>query len=98
MVEGRRGQFDVLVNGRMVATRKGGLIAKFTKRPWPDPDDVVAAVREATQPYQLWREPLRRLMLAMPPDDLTAGILLAILPDLPDLLKRSISNVPELRG
>ena len=49
MVEGRRGQFDVLVNGRMVATRKGGLIAKFTKRPWPDPDDVVAAVREATQ-------------------------------------------------
>ena len=48
MVEGRRGQFDVLVGGRVVVTRKGGLIAKFTKRPWPDPDDVVAAVRTAT--------------------------------------------------
>lgn len=47
MVEGRRGQFDVLVGGRVVATRKGGLVAKFTKRPWPDPDDVVAAVRAA---------------------------------------------------
>ncbi len=48
MVEGRRGQFDVLVGGRVVATRKGGLVAKFTRRPWPDPDDVVAAVRTAT--------------------------------------------------
>ena len=48
MVEGRRGQFDVLVDGRVVATRKGGLVAKFTRRPWPDPDQVVAAVREAT--------------------------------------------------
>jgi len=47
MVEGRRGQFDVLVGGRVVATRKGGLVAKFTRRPWPDPDDVVAAVRAA---------------------------------------------------
>ncbi len=47
MVEGRRGQFDVLVGGRIVVTRKGGLIAKFTRRPWPDPDDVVAAVRTA---------------------------------------------------
>ncbi len=49
MVAGRRGQFDVLVGGRVVATRKGGLIAKFTKRPWPDPDQVVAAVREAAR-------------------------------------------------
>ena len=47
MVHGVRGQFDVYVGDRMVATRKGGLIAKFTRRPWPDPDDVVAAVREA---------------------------------------------------
>ena len=50
MVEGHRGQFDVLVGGRLVATRKGGLVAKFTKRPWPDPDDVVAAVRAAQPP------------------------------------------------
>lgn len=49
MVEGRRGQFDVLVDGRLVATRKGGLIAKFTRRPWPEPDDVIDAVRAALE-------------------------------------------------
>ena len=47
MVEGRRGQFDLLVGDRVVVSRKGGLIAKFTGRPWPEPDDVVAAVRDA---------------------------------------------------
>ena len=49
MVDGRRGQFDVYVDGRMVVTRKGGLIAKLVGRPWPDPDDVIAAVRTAGQ-------------------------------------------------
>jgi len=39
----------VLVDGRMVATRKGGLIAKLTNRPWPDPDDVVRAVLESVR-------------------------------------------------
>ncbi|MCP3920805.1 MAG: hypothetical protein GY711_35205 [bacterium] len=46
-MQGRRGQFDVLVDGRIVASRKGGLVAKLTKRPWPEPAQVVAAVREA---------------------------------------------------
>ena len=45
--EGRRGQFDVLVEGRTVVSRKGGLIAKFVRRPWPEHEDVVAAVRAA---------------------------------------------------
>ncbi len=44
----RRGQFDVLVDGRMVATRKGGLLAKLLKKPWPTTEDVVTAVRDAT--------------------------------------------------
>ena len=43
--EGRRGQFDVLVDDRVVVTRKGGLIAKFTGKPWPSVEDVVAAVK-----------------------------------------------------
>jgi hypothetical protein len=42
---GRRGQFEVIANGRLVASRKGGLIAKLTMRPWPDKDEVVEAVR-----------------------------------------------------
>ena len=47
--KGRHGQFDVEVNGRPVASRKGGLLAKLLNRPWPSGDDVVAAVRNALQ-------------------------------------------------
>jgi hypothetical protein len=46
---GRVGQFEVLVNGRSVASRKGGLIAKILNRPWPSGEEVVAAVRTAMQ-------------------------------------------------
>lgn len=45
--KGRQGQFEVIVNGRSVASRKGGLLAKLLNRPWPSRDDVVAAVRAA---------------------------------------------------
>jgi hypothetical protein len=47
LVKGEFGQFEVLVNGRMVASRKGGLIAKLVNRPWPDEEDVIAAIRSA---------------------------------------------------
>lgn len=43
----RRGQFEVRVDGRTVVERKGGLIAKLTRRPWPDEASVVDAVRSA---------------------------------------------------
>jgi hypothetical protein len=41
------GQFEVVVDGRPVVSRKGGLIAKLVGRPWPSDDDVVTAVRDA---------------------------------------------------
>jgi len=44
---GHFGQFDVLVDGRVVASRKGGLLAKLVRRPWPDDETIVDAVREA---------------------------------------------------
>lgn len=47
--KGQHGQFDVVVNGRTVASRKGGLLAKLLNRPWPNEDDVVGAVRLAMQ-------------------------------------------------
>jgi hypothetical protein len=47
---GEQGQFDVMVNGQTVVTRKGGLLAKLLSRPWPEADDVVSAVRAALQP------------------------------------------------
>ena len=45
--KGRQGQFEVIVDGRTVVSRKGGLLAKLLSRPWPGGDDVVAAVRAA---------------------------------------------------
>jgi predicted Rdx family selenoprotein len=45
LTPGRWGQFEILVDGAVVASRKSGLIAKLIKRPWPDPDEVVTAVR-----------------------------------------------------
>ncbi len=49
LVHGRRGQFEILVDGHTVVSRKGGLLAKFLGKPWPDPDDVVDAVQRAVQ-------------------------------------------------
>lgn len=42
---GRRGQFDVLVNGKAVIGRKGGLIAMLAKKPWPTEAEIVSAVK-----------------------------------------------------
>jgi len=39
-----------MVNGRTVASRKGGLLAKLMSRPWPTEEDVLAAVRAAMPP------------------------------------------------
>ena len=47
MEKGRHGQFDVLVDDRLIVSRKGGLIAKFTGKPWPDRDEIVREVRAA---------------------------------------------------
>ncbi len=49
MEAGRHGQFDILVDGRVVVTRKGGLLAKLLNRPWPQPDEVVSKLREAIE-------------------------------------------------
>ena len=48
--DGRLGQFDVLVDGRVVASRKGGLLAKLVRRPFPDDDEILDAVRAALPP------------------------------------------------
>jgi len=47
MEDGRLGQFEIRVDDRTVVSRKGGLIAKLTGRPWPSDEEVLAAVRGA---------------------------------------------------
>jgi hypothetical protein len=46
---GRFGQFDILVGGRAVVSRKGGLLAKLMGKPWPSDEEVVKAVADAMQ-------------------------------------------------
>lgn len=48
--------------------------------------------------YQLWREPLRRLMLSTELSDLEAGVLKELVPDIGDLLQRQVSHAPQMPG
>jgi tetratricopeptide (TPR) repeat protein len=56
------------------------------------------AVAEGGLSYQLWREPLRRLLLAAPVEDTDAAILKEIVPDISALLGRSIPDAPPMDG
>jgi tetratricopeptide (TPR) repeat protein len=56
------------------------------------------AVEGGGLPYQLWREPLRRLALSVELSELEASILKAIVPDIATLLERKIPDAPELPG
>lgn len=49
-------------------------------------------------PYELWREIVSQLVLLHDPDDLTAGVLKSIVPDIENLLGRPIPNPPQLDG
>ncbi len=54
------------------------------------------AIAERALPYQVWREPARRLALAADPDDDQAAILGQMVPDLERLLERPIPTPPDL--
>ncbi|HSJ59070.1 MAG TPA: serine/threonine-protein kinase, partial [Anaerolineae bacterium] len=56
------------------------------------------AEREGGLTYQLWREPLRRLMLTAEVSDLEAGILQPVVPDIATLLGREVAAAPPLEG
>jgi len=45
--KGRLGQFEISVNGQLVVSRKGGLVAKLVGRSWPEDSEVLTAVRDA---------------------------------------------------
>ncbi|MDZ4767429.1 MAG: serine/threonine-protein kinase, partial [Chloroflexota bacterium] len=68
---------------------------------------IVALVRGATVlraqtaesgglPFELWRDPIRRLTLSAPLDDVTAGTLKELVPDIEMLLDRTIPDPPKL--
>ncbi len=45
---GKLGQFDVLVDGKVIASRGGNMLQKVLGGGWPDPEDVIAKI-EAMQ-------------------------------------------------
>ncbi len=49
-------------------------------------------------PYQLWREPLRRLVLSVELDDFTLSVLQEIVPDIASLSGRDVKPISPLRG
>jgi tRNA A-37 threonylcarbamoyl transferase component Bud32/tetratricopeptide (TPR) repeat protein len=51
------------------------------------------AISEGGQPYQVWRDPLRRLALQTTLTDEESGLLYELIPDLPELLERPIPKV-----
>lgn len=46
---GSTGQFDVLVDGKVVASRSRGFLSRLLGGGWPDPGAVVKAIRSRTQ-------------------------------------------------
>ena len=56
------------------------------------------AIEGGGLPYQLWRDPLRRLALHTQLNDLEAGILKELVPDIGNLMGRDVPDAPELTG
>ncbi len=54
------------------------------------------AVVEGGAPYQLWREPLRRILLQSDVSDVDASVLHDVVPDIDRLLERKVDPPPEI--
>lgn len=47
-------------------------------------------------PYQIWREPLRKLILQLDPSDIDLSVLQPLIPNIGDLLERPVTPAPDL--
>lgn len=56
------------------------------------------ALRSGRLPYQVWRDPVRRLLLSGLVNDLDASILKAIVPNISSILNMEVEDAPELTG
>jgi len=54
------------------------------------------SITEGSVPYQLWRDPLRRLILMIDLSDDDAGVIKTLVPDIDTLLERTIPEAPPL--
>ena len=56
------------------------------------------AVKDGSIPYQIWREPVRRLLLTTTISDVEASVLKDFIPDIHHLLAHPVANAPTLIG
>lgn len=56
------------------------------------------AVREGGLPYQMWREPLRHLLLSLPVSLADAAVLKQVVPDMDRLLEQPVPDAPALEA
>lgn len=56
------------------------------------------AVSSGGQPLQVWRDPVRRLLLSVPVTPLEAGVLRDLVPDIQTLIDVEVEDVPPLDG
>lgn len=54
------------------------------------------ALADGSASYDMWRDPIRRLLLNSGLDDMNAGILRQIIPDMNELLQREVPPAPDL--
>ena len=54
------------------------------------------AVAEAGTPYQIWRSPIRRLILHVEISDFAAAVLKPLVPDIDRLIGRAVGDSPEI--
>ena len=51
LVVGSRGQFDVLADGELIASRRGNILVRAVGGGFPSADDVIAALRPRLPPH-----------------------------------------------
>jgi hypothetical protein len=49
---GRLGQFDVLVDGKVIASRGGNILTQLLGGGWPDPEAVISRIEELQRERQ----------------------------------------------
>ena len=49
---GKPGQFDVVVDGKVIASRGGSMLKKLLGGGWPDPEEVVEKIDALRQERQ----------------------------------------------
>ncbi len=96
----RQGHSQIWLLGGESGVGKTRLVHEFRVQALIQGFEVLSGqeVRGSSLSFQIWREPVRHLLLSRPVNDLQAGILKEIVPDIEQLLGRPVATIPPLEG